>query len=104
MKTTRYDLTFLKPDNTKLFLTGLTVSEAHKEINKLLKEYYLYDANCSITVVNSLYSRPAKVNAFVRSRVSITNKITKFPVINNLQTEPNETLVQPMLSVNNITS
>ena len=89
MKFTRYDMTFLKPDGEKLYLNGLTVSEIQTQINKLLKEYYLYDANCSIAVINSLYTRPAKVGAFIRTHISLTNKTTK--TINSLETSTSNT-------------
>lgn len=103
MKGVKYNLRFIKPDQTIITINNLTSAELQQKIPELFNTHYGYVFNCNISVINSLNTRVHKINRFVRDKVSIirTDKMPAQPINNTTQTTMTMTPTTATIANNN---
>ena len=94
MKGVKYNLVFHKPDNSVINIPDQSSADLIKLIPYLFQTHYFYPLTVTRPFINTLNTRPALINKFVRDKVSISrtdakvsNNTSAYPVQNN-NTQP----------------
>jgi hypothetical protein len=85
MKGVKYNLVFRKLDGSLITMPSLASADLIITIPHLFKSYYDYDLTCNKAFINTLNTRPHRLNKFVRDRITITrvDKLVIQPITTN---------------------
>lgn len=90
MKGVKYNLVFRKPDNSVINILDQSSADLIKIIPYLFQTHYFYPLTITRPFINTLNTRPALINKFVRDKLTISrtdakvnNNTSVYPVQNN---------------------